>query len=381
MIISHLTPRFKPSIGGIETLVYETSKFLINQGNQVKVFTSKLSQKNTQNSPRHEILDGIQIIRSKSFPLIPGKVPTLNIMPHMLFDILSDTSDIYHTYGIGSFPSIVGSLKHKKKNPLVLSPLLYGTTDNMTSQKFIEKLTKGVMKSADKLIAQTKSEKDYLIDLGINESKIDIIPLYANYERFSKFKITSSEFRKKYNLNKNVIMYSGRIESWQKGLDFLVKAVAILKKSFDISCVISGDDWGSKDEIIQLINELKIQDCVKFFDPENQEFLGEAYHASDVLVLPSNFEPFGTVLLEAMCCGTPVIGTDTGGIIDVIKNNHTGLIVPKKNVDALVEAISRILSNENERKKMGENAKLDMKNYSVNVLGKKYLKIYSELMK
>jgi glycosyltransferase involved in cell wall biosynthesis len=381
LIISQLTPRFKPSIGGIETLVYETSRFLVSNGNSVKVFTSRLTGVYEQKLKRKEIIEGIKITRSSAFPLLPIKGGMLNVMPRMLFDVLTDESDIYHSYGAGSFPSIVAHLKKKQKKPIVLTPLLYSTTEGKTAQTLIDKLTKNILNSADKLIAQTKSEKHYLQNLGINDDKIEIIPLYANPERFSKYKISSEEFRKKYSLKKNVILYVGRIEIWQKGLDFLVESLSKVKKDFDASLIISGEDWGSKDKLLKLAEKLNVLENLKFFDPKDERFLGEAYHASDMLVLPSNFEPFGTVLLEAMCCGTPVVGTRVGGIVDVISDEETGKIVPPKNSDALADAISDILGNEQKKRQFGENGIQKMKEYSVPVLGKKYLKIYSELLK
>lgn len=380
MIISQLTPRFKPSIGGIEVLVYETSKFLVNNGHSVKVFTSKLTGVYEQKTKRNEIIDGIQVKRSLSFPLLPMKGGMLNVMPRMLIDVLKDKSDIYHSYGAGSFPSIVGHLKKKQKKPIVLTPLLYSTTEGKTAQNIIDKLSKNILNSADKLIAQTKSEKSYLQSLGIIKDKIEIIPLYANPERFSKYKVTNEEFRKKYSLNHFVILYVGRIEIWQKGLNFLIDALAKIKKNFEVTLVISGEDWGSKEKLIKQAKKLNVLENLKFFDPKDERSLGEAYHAADLLVLPSNFEPFGTVLVEAMCCGTPVIGTKVGGIVDVISNEETGKIVPPKDSDSLANAISDILSDERKKKQFGENGILKMKDYSVSVLGKKYLKVYSDLL-
>ena len=294
MIISQLTPRFKPSIGGIEILVYETSKFLVSNGNTVKVFTSKLTGLYEQKTKRIEILENIIVKRSSAFPLLPIKGGMINVMPQMLIDVLKDESDIYHSYGAGSFPSIVGHLKKKQNKPVVLTPLLYSTTEGKTAQSLIDKLSKKILNSADKLIAQTKSEKLYLENLGIDKNKIEIIPLYANPERFSKYKISPTEFRNKYSLNKNVILYVGRIDIWQKGLDYLIEALAKIKKDFDVSLVISGEDWGSKNKLIKLAKQLNVLENLRFFEPKDERFLGEAYHASDILVLPSNFEPFGT---------------------------------------------------------------------------------------
>ena len=119
MKISYLTPRFKPSIGGIETLVYETSKYVLSKKNTVKVFTSKLTGKYDQRLKKMEYINGIQVHWSFAFPLLPIKGGMVNIMPKMLIDVLRDNADIYHSFGVGTFPSIMGYLK-KMKNYFVL---------------------------------------------------------------------------------------------------------------------------------------------------------------------------------------------------------------------------------------------------------------------
>ncbi len=380
MKISLLTPRFKPSIGGIEILVYETAKFLASRQNLVKIYTSRLTGINEQRLSKVEIIEGIQVFRSSSFPLLPIKGGMVNIMPSMISNILKDKSDIYHSFGVGSFPSIMGHIKSKQKKPIVITPLLYSTTEGKIAQTIIDKFSINILESAEKIIAQTKSEKKYLEGLGVKKNKIEIIPLYANAERFAKYRISGKKFKEKYNLKEFVILYVGRIEIWQKGLDNLLKALSIICKDFQVTLVITGEDWGSKDKLKKMSRELGISENVKFFDPKDEVFLGEAYHGSDVLVLPSNFEPFGTVLLEAMCCGTPVIGTKVGGIVDVIKHNETGFLVPPKNSIELANSISKIFTDEQKKEKFIKNGIEDMKNYSVQILGEKYLKIYTNIL-
>ena len=114
------------------------------------------------------------------------------------------------------------------------------------AQTIIDNLSKNILKSADKVIAQTKSEKKYLEKIGINEKKIEIIPLFANPDRFTPYNIGKDEFRKKHGLKKFVVLFVGRIDIWQKGLDHLLNALAIVKKKLPVSLVISGDDFGSK---------------------------------------------------------------------------------------------------------------------------------------
>lgn len=380
MKIAQLTPRFLPSRGGLENMVFETAKYLVKDGHKITVYTSNLVEKNTHLKGRSELIDGILIKRSSAFPLLPMQGGIVNVMPQMFFDVLRDKSDIYHSYGIGSFPTIMGALKHKFGNRVVLSAISDMRIGKL-SQKMIDKLTMSIMKSADKIIVLTNEEKTYFLkNTELEENFIKVIPPGINLERFSKFTISPEQFRKKYNLHTNVIFYAGRIDNWHKGLDNLVKALPIIKKDFEISCVISGDDWGSKAPLESLAQKLGVYENLKFFDPRDQKFLGEAYSSADVFVLPSNFETFGMVLVEAMASGTPVIGSRVGGIVDVIDNGKTGFIVPPKDPQSLAEKIIEILGNRKLRETMSINAKKASTRYSSDIIGAKIIEIYKELL-
>ena len=380
MKISQLTPRFLPSRGGLEWCVYETSKYLTNKGHQVKVFTSNLTERSSHYLKKTEVINGINVKRSNAFPLLPIQGGIMNIMPNMFFDVIFDKSDIYHTYGVGSFPTLMGSLKHMSGNKVVLS-VMSDMRRGLISQKIIDRATMKILKSADQLIVLTNEEKNYLINTsGLKDREIQVIPPGINLERFSNCYIDPYEFREKYHLKKYVIFFAGRINISHKGLDTLVKALAILKNDFEVSCVMCGDDWGSKNTLKQLAKNLNVHEYLKFFDPNDQKFLGEAYGAADVFVLPSNFEVFGMVLVEAMASGTPVIGSKVGGIVDVISNGETGFTVPPNDPKSLAEAISEILGNKRKREIMGQNAKTSASKYSSEVIGEKILKLYQKIL-
>lgn len=380
MKIAHLTPRFLPSRGGLENMVYEIAKFSTEHGHNVKIFTSNLSEKNSTIKTRFEHMNHFDITRSIAIPLLPIQNGIINIMPQMFFDVLLDKSDIYHSYGIGSFPTLMGALKYKMKNKVVLS-LISDMRSGTKSQKIIDKLTTPILNSANKLIVLTNEEKKYLLEtFNLQESSISVVPPSINLEKFSNCSISYEEFRSKYKLKNNVIFFAGRIDNWHKGLDTLIKALAIIKKELEFSCIISGDDWGSKKILEDLSKKLGIEKNVIFFDPCNQKLLVEAYSQSDVFVLPSNFETFGMVLVEAMAAGTPVIGSRIGGIVDVIDDGKTGLLFPSGDHKILSEKILEILENRKLKDMMGQNAKISAKQYDTRVVGEKIHQIYRDVL-
>ena len=148
----------------------------------------------------------------------------------------------------------------------------------------------------------------------------------------------------------------------------------------DISLRLVGS--GDRVEYFKMYaQKLGINKNVKFVGSKiNNELILE-YQISKVIVLPSitESESFGMVLIEAMACKKPVIGSNIGGIPHVIDNNENGLLVPPKDPEALAKAIIKILKNPKLAKKMGENGYKKVKeNFLWNKQIKKTKKIIEE---
>ena len=108
---------------------------------------------------------------------------------------------------------------------------------------------------------------------------------------------------------------------------------------------------------------------------------------ADVFVLPSvtssiGTEAFGLVLIEAMACGTCVIGSSSGGIKEIIKNNVNGLIFQEKNPEELAVKIIKVLEDTKLREKLSKNGLMYARqNYNWNIISNKFLKLYDKLLK
>ncbi|MGB9561779.1 MAG: glycosyltransferase family 4 protein, partial [bacterium] len=145
------------------------------------------------------------------------------------------------------------------------------------------------------------------------------------------------------------ILFVGRLVE-RKGIEYLIKAVAMIGDKLDIQLKIIGDGPELSDLQI-LTKDLSVESRVVFCGRIPDDERNRAYKECDLFVLPACYdrhgdtEGLGTVLLEALSAGKPVIGTNVGGIPDIIKDNQTGLLVPEKNPEALANAIEKILSN------------------------------------
>lgn len=205
------------------------------------------------------------------------------------------------------------------------------------------------LKFSDVIFVHTQIEKEYILQLGIKEEKIRIIPSILDPILFKKF--NKINFQKKYNIkNKKILLFIGRLDT-NKGLFFLLKTYHLLKNKRDDICLfIVGKDVGLRYKIKKYIRKKHIKDVIITGPISNDlklSILSNAY----LLVLPSAYEAFGLVLIEAMKAKIPVIGTNRGGIPYVLQNGKYGLLVKYGDINSLLFSIEQLLNNNNLREK------------------------------
>ncbi len=166
--------------------------------------------------------------------------------------------------------------------------------------------------------------------------KIDVIPLPNDEKLFyPDDNITEDP---------NLILSVSRL-TVQKRLPVFVKAIALLKDEFPkLQADIYGDG-PEKQKLLSLIDEFDLENRIKILSPVSQDNLRDIYNKAAIVVLNSVDEGFGLSLTEAMLCRRPVIGADSGGITDIIDENHTGLLVEEDNPEELAEAIRKYLND------------------------------------
>jgi glycosyltransferase involved in cell wall biosynthesis len=145
----------------------------------------------------------------------------------------------------------------------------------------------------------------------------------------------------------NEIVYAGVLIP-RKGIHILIDAFSNLQSRHPESTLsIIGTPQNSEytDRLHKQVVQLDLVEKVKFYDNVPQRELSEAFARSRVLVLPSFSEGLGRVLVEAMLCGTPVIGTRVGGISDLIHDGHNGYLIPSDDIPALTEALYKVFDD------------------------------------
>jgi D-inositol-3-phosphate glycosyltransferase len=224
-----------------------------------------------------------------------------------------------------------------------------------------------VVRFADALVAATPAEEEQLVRLyGADQAHIRVISPGVDTDRFHP--IPAAQARERIGLcpDRRIILFVGRIEPL-KGIDNLLQAIAqIIDRRpalRDRLCVpiIGGDPdcIREADEMVrlqQMREELGIDDLVLFLGAKDQDTLQYYYSAAEAVVMPSDYESFGMVALEAMACGTPVIASDVGGLAFLVKQGRTGYRVPARDPAALAEKITRLLTDEGLRRRIGQRA-------------------------
>lgn len=228
---------------------------------------------------------------------------------------------------------------------------------------------KAVLETAETIVATSPQEQEHMRSLVSKKGNIDIIPCGTDITHFGS--VSRQEAREKLGIDPEtkVILYVGRFDP-RKGIETLVRAVgrSQLRGTSDIKLIIGGgarpghSDGKERDRIQSIVADLGMTDITLFPGRLSREQLPTYYAAADVCVVPSHYEPFGLVTIEAMACGTPVVGSDVGGLQFTVVPEKTGLLCPPKDEIAFANAIDRILTNPDWAIQLGQAARMRVEN-------------------
>ena len=213
-------------------------------------------------------------------------------------------------------------------------------------------IAKYVLPRANAVRCVSRRLKRQLInEFGIKEEKITVVPIH------SELRITNYELRIKRDKEKFIFLAVGRLVP-VKNISLQIEAMTeVVKKYPDAELWIIGDGPESNNLKFKIKN-LKLDDNVKLFGRKSREELETIYSEADIFMLSSDSEGWGMAVIEAASFGLPIIMTDVGCAGEVIKNGESGLLIPIGDKRKLVEAMLKIIEDENLRKKLGANAKL-----------------------
>ncbi len=219
---------------------------------------------------------------------------------------------------------------------------------------------KTCLETADCVVATSPQEEDDLRSRVSATGTIEVIPCGTDLNRFGTVNRHRARQALELNPNAPIILYVGRFDP-RKGIETLVRAMACSPMTDHLTAqllIVGGSREGSKDSqerdrIVAIVDELGLGDRVRLTGRVPHDVLPVYYAAADVCVVPSHYEPFGLVAIEAMASRTPVVASAVGGLQYTIIPNETGLLTPVKDEAAIAQALHRIISDPDWRTQLG----------------------------
>jgi len=218
--------------------------------------------------------------------------------------------------------------------------------------------------AADRIVAPNPVERAHLArHYGADIERIRVIPCGVDLELFQPTDPRAARARLGLAAER-VLLFVGRLAPI-KGLTTLLRALAVARAdglgAADVRLVVVGGDkderWdGERARLRGLAADLGVAAWVDFRGPQPQGALPDYYAAADICLMPSLYESFGMVALEAMACGVPVVGSRVGGLAVTVQDGVTGLLVPEGDAGALAAAIAGLLGDEARRRALGLRA-------------------------
>jgi len=378
--IAHVTSFFQPKY--YRSNEYFISREMAKLGHEVVLICPEKDpawQSNSgpiQNQVKSEEYDGFKVQRIPADPIVLN----MSMMLTLFGTLRKQEFDIIHSHEYFNFCSFQSAIASRTKNcPLVITqhndqlplPLLNRLgylLDTIT-------IGKCSVFEAKKIIALSNDIKLHLMDMGITDEKIELIPNAVDSTFFSPD--SENLLQTKWGMSAPVVLFVGRLVA-EKGVGFLIQAFhEVVKKIPDAKLVIMGK--GPKEtELKNLQRRLQTRN-VFFIGRVENRFMPNVYVGCNVVVAPSLREPFGNVVLEAMACGKPVIGSYVGGMKDTIVHGETGYHVPPGNTKMLRDFLLKLLSDERLSVRLGKNARRRvLENYDSKIVAKRVERLYKD---
>lgn len=223
-----------------------------------------------------------------------------------------------------------------------------------------------IVQWADRLIAATQAEQAQLLWLyRADRRKIDIIPPGVDPDRFSPLSQADARRALGFDANKSLFLFVGRIEPL-KAVDTIVQAIDLIQRgcaamlpSLQVAIIGGNPDDNADQELAHLkslVERYGLSDTIRFLGAKSHQQLPAYYAAATAVIVPSDYESFGMVALEAMAMGTPVIASEVGGLAFLVKDGETGFHIPVRDPRSLAKHMITLSAKPAIRDMLGNNA-------------------------
>ncbi len=348
-------------IGGISPHVYFLSKSLAKQGVKVYVVTCDFPD-----APSHEIIDDVEVYRIDSYknpaPDFATWVYLMNLNMQKetaaITRKIKNKIDVFHAHDWLVADAGIG-LKHVFRKPLLVTmhSTEIGRRDGLhtITERMIHETEAWLTYEAWRVVCCS----DYMINhvkwaFGLPNDKLVMVPNGVNTKQFNNSDVDLA-FRNNYALpEEKIVLYVGRLV-YEKGIHILINSVPKILQKVNAKFIIVGSGY-MKEQLLNIVRSMGLEHKVLFEGFVDDPTLLKLQKVADVSVVPSLFEPFGIVALEAMAAKSPVVVSDTGGLSEIVEHDVTGVKVYPNNPESLAWGITKVLLDDSFRKRIRENA-------------------------
>lgn len=391
--------------GGMNVYVRELTRHLGKAGVHVDVYTR--SQDEHVPHVLHDLGYGNRVVHVPSGPERPlAKKELASYLPEFVRNICQFTGEKRIQYDIVHSHYWMSGIAAKTLKTVWGVPVVHmfhtlGIMKNRVARSAAEvegeyriEGEREVLRIADRIIVATLAERSQLEFLYHTDAKkLVTIPPGVDTSRF--YPIPEDEAKSVIGIppEDDMILFVGRIEPL-KGVETLIRAIAqmyengVLGKYPHYLAIIGGDPDASLEEMNQemlrlqnLCNELGVGELVLFLGKRSQDMLPYYYSAASILVVPSHYESFGMVALEAMACGTPVVASQVGGLAFLVLNGETGFVIPDDDPFSLGEKLTQLICQPELRRRMGQRAVEYAQAYSWDRIAEQIIKVYENILR
>lgn len=359
-VITSAYPEYEDDPHGI--FVHRLMKEIAKLGNEVRVIAPHTGGKSEYS------MDDVQIEKfhyfyPKRYEKLAGRAGMIDnvkeglfvkiqVLTFLIFNVWYSLvrfrdMDIVHVQW--PIPNGLGALFLKKIYGVPYINTIHGEEVYLAKRYHMQFALRWLVNNSSKTITNSSATRNACVDAGLDEDKLEVIPFGVDTDFFRPIDVPRTD-------NYFHILSVGYLIE-RKGHEYLIRAMKeILKERDDVRLKIVGSG-PLEGKLKSLISELDLEEYVEIIKNVSDDELLKLYNSSDVFVLPAvvdsqgNTEGLGVVLLEAMACGIPVIGSNIGGIPDIIKNGETGLLVEQKDVLQICGSVIKLIKDEKYGKK------------------------------
>lgn len=363
-----------PTVGGSGVIATELGKLLAEKGHDIHFISSSLPFR--LNRMYHNVYyHQVEVNQYSVFQYPPYDIALASKIAEV---INREELDVLHVHY--AIPHAVCAIlaKQMSKRDVKIITTLHGT--DITVLGYDPSLTDAIqfgIEQSDLVTAVSKSLIEQTYDLIQPEKKIEAVYNFIDQRVYKK--VDSSYLREEYEIRpeEKIVIHVSNFRAVKRVTD-VIKTFAKINEKIPAKLLLVGD--GPEMSVVcHLVDELGLRDQVLFLG--KQDNLEELYSISDLMLLLSEKESFGLVLLEAMACGVPCIGTNVGGIPEVITNGETGFICKVGDIDEIAEKALLLLTDGTLHNRVSQNALAEVnKRFLADRIVEEYENLYFEAL-